>query len=172
MVYWGYRSVDIKPSINFRILNSLNYLYFMILVYESRIGPPIFCDSIVYRSRCPGLTRASRVQDNLGHCPASRALTAATRDPPGPPTAQAELDDLRAALERAGGEGAATAAEWRGQAEATEREVASVRVRARTLMEEKDAQISSLRVSPLICLTLHYLDLQDVSDMYSELWSV
>ena len=86
--------------------------------------------------------------------------------------AQAELDELRAALERAGGEGAATAAEWRGQAEATEREVASVRVRARTLMEEKDAQISSLRVSPLICLTLHYLDLQDVSDMYSELWSV
>ena len=63
------------------------------------------------------------------------------------------MDSLRAGLEQAGSEGEAGAAEWRARAEAAEREMASVRDRARALMEEKDAQISSLRVRPFPLLS-------------------
>ncbi len=59
---------------------------------------------------------------------------------------QAELDALRSSAEQASSAGSEQAAEWRGRAEAAEREVAAVRDRARALMEEKDSEIAALRV--------------------------
>ena len=56
--------------------------------------------------------------------------------------AQAELEALRASLEQASSAGSELAAEWRGRAEAANREVAAVRDRARALMEEKDSETS------------------------------
>ena len=62
------------------------------------------------------------------------------------PAAQGEVDTLRGVLELASSAGATATAEWQNRAEAAEREVATVRERARALMEERDSQISSLRV--------------------------
>ena len=62
-----------------------------------------------------------------------------------------EVEDLRRALEQASSAGVAATADWQRRAEAAEREVVTVRERARALMEEKDDQISGLRVSPFPC---------------------
>lgn len=61
---------------------------------------------------------------------------------------QVEVEDLRRTLEQASSAGVAATADWQHRAEAAEREVVTVRERARALMEEKDDQISSLRVQP------------------------